>query len=112
MLYSLFTEGFHTSSARALDGVEQVNEAYHLNKIWPILVEIGYKFDPKIFEKRVRRLKEIQLEDGGWRFYWSQESDPHYTTVLLINLVRAEIISKVDLRKAMRNLIDKGGVVR
>ena len=87
------------------EDVNNANEAYHLSKVWPILIEAGYKFEPEILEKRVHRLKEIQREDGGWRFYWSQESVPRYTTLILIDLVRAGIISRIDLRKAVQDML-------
>ena len=83
--------------------VEDANEAYHLWKVWPSLVEANYEFEPEILEKRLKRLKEIQREDGGWRHYWTQESVP--TSSILVYLVEAGIISKTDLQKAILDIM-------
>ncbi len=87
----------------AEENVEDAEEAYHLWKVWPTLVAAGCKFDREILERRLDRLKGIQREDGGWRFYWTQKSVPNYTTAILIDLIRAGFISKIDLRKAVEN---------
>jgi hypothetical protein len=45
--------------------------------------EAGYNVKDQRVEKIVKAIIETQREDGGWRPYWSEESDPLYTGLVL-----------------------------
>jgi len=80
--------------------IENTNEAYGLGMVWPSLVEASVELD-LILEKRLKKLREIQQEDGGWKTYFSSESHPGYTTTLLVNLIKAGALSKEEIKREL-----------
>jgi len=71
-------------------GEKEENDIYHLTHLLgqsfffgKRSAEAGYDVKDERVEKIVKAIIETQREDGGWRPYWSEESDPLYTGLVV-----------------------------
>jgi hypothetical protein len=48
-------------------------------------------------------LIDLQREDGGWRPFWAEESDPVYTLLAIKGLVLAGMLARGGLVAAARS---------
>jgi hypothetical protein len=72
------------------NGEKTENDIYHLTHLLGQSfffgkrgAEAGYNIKDQRVKKIVRTIIETQRDDGGWRPYWSKESDPLYTGLVL-----------------------------
>ncbi len=71
-------------------GEKEENEVYHLTHLLgqsifsgKRVADAGYNFKDKRVKKILEAIIAIQREDGGFRPYWSEKSDPLYTGIVL-----------------------------
>jgi prenyltransferase beta subunit len=80
-------------------GKQEENDIYHLTHLLhESAIEAGYDLrDPRL-EKVVAAICEAQREDGGWRVFWAEGSDPSYSVYALELLVWLRVITEEELR--------------
>jgi hypothetical protein len=93
-------------------GEEKDLDVYHLTHVlFSSLVDTGRRFEAGygLKDNRVRKIAEkvieTQREDGGWRPFWTEQSDPRYTTLALKFLVFIGTISQEELETEVRQLL-------
>jgi hypothetical protein len=71
-------------------GQKEENDIYHLTHLLGQSLffgrrsaEAGYNVKDKRVKKIVKAIIENQREEGGWRPFWSEESDPLYTALVI-----------------------------
>jgi prenyltransferase beta subunit len=74
----------------SLNGEKAENDIYHLTHLLGQSfffgkrnADAGYDVKDKRIKKIVKAIIETQREDGGWRPFWSEESDPLYTGLVV-----------------------------
>jgi hypothetical protein len=68
-------------------------------------IEAGYDLgDPRV-KKIVDAIVRTQHEDGGWKPFWTEESDPTYTVLALKLLVWLGVPDLSELRERMNELL-------
>jgi hypothetical protein len=70
--------------------VKEENDIYHLTHLLgqsfffgKRSADAGYDIKDERVRKIVKAIIQIQREDGGWRPFWSEESDPTYTGLII-----------------------------
>lgn len=89
---------------KRLDGSKTALDAYtltHLLLSWlldpPRHFQCGYDVsDPRV-KRMMEALVDIQRDDGGWRPFWTQESDPVYTVLAVKALILSGILAREEL---------------
>lgn len=83
----------------APNGEERENDIYHLTHLilTPFVdtkrrIEASYKPGDGRLKKIANAIEELQREDGGWRPFWSEKSDPVYTVLALKLLTWVEVL--------------------
>jgi prenyltransferase beta subunit len=91
-------------------GEKEENEVYHLTHLLgqsmfsgKRIADTGYNAKDKRVKKILQAIIAIQREDGGFRPFWSQESDPLYTGLVLKILLWAGATGK----KKIKSMIEK-----
>lgn len=75
------------------------NDIYHLTHLLgESIVKAGYDLSVSRVQKIVTAICETQREDGGWRVFWTEGSDPAYTVYALELLVWLKALSEEELR--------------
>ena len=89
----------------APNGEKRENDIYHLTHLLlsslvdkDRRIEAGYDLSDERVKKIVEAIVDSQLEDGGWRPFWKNESDPVYTVLTLKLLVSLDVLKRQDLR--------------
>lgn len=79
-------------------GRQEKNDIYHLTHLFgESFVKAGYDLhDPRV-NKIVVAICETQRDDGGWRVFWAEGSDPSYSVYALELLTQLEAFSKEEL---------------
>jgi prenyltransferase beta subunit len=92
------------------EGKKEENDVYHLTHLLgqsffsgKRSAEAGYDVQDHRVKKIVEGIFKIQREDGGFRPYWSQESDPLYTGLVLNILIWVKTMEK----EKVKTLIEK-----
>jgi hypothetical protein len=72
------------------NGEKAENDIYHLTHLLgqsfffgKRSADAGYDIKDERVRKIVKAIIQIQREDGGWRPFWSEESDPTYTGLVI-----------------------------
>jgi len=72
------------------NGEKEENDIYHLTHLLgqsfffgKRSADAGYDVNDEKVRKIVKAIIHTQREDGGWRPYWSEESDPTYTGLVI-----------------------------
>jgi len=98
----------------ALNGEKRDNDIYHLTHLFlsslvdkNSRIEAGYDLNDKRVEKIVKAIVDSQLEDGGWRPFWSEKSDPVYTVLALKLLASLGVVKVGDLRAYVLDILGK-----
>ena len=78
---------------------QEENDIYHLTHLLDeSIVKAGYDLhDPRV-QKIIAAICETQRDDGGWRVFWSEGSDPSYSVYALELLVQLGVFPKEELR--------------
>lgn len=94
--------GYYTAST----GERRENDIYHLTHLLlsslvdsKSRIEAGYDLNDVRVNKIVQAVLKSQREDGGWRPFWTRNSDPTYTVITLKLLVWLGILNLEELRK-------------
>lgn len=92
----------------ALNGEKRENDIYHLAHLFlsslvdgNSRIKAGYNLSDKRVEKIVEAIIDSQLEDGGWRPFWSEKSDSVYTVLALRLLASLSGVKVGDLRASV-----------
>lgn len=87
-------------------GEKRENDIYHLTHLLlsslvdsKRRIEAGYNLDDVRVNKIVQAILNSQREDGGWRPFWTRNSDPTYTVLTLKLLVWLGVLNPEELRK-------------
>ena len=103
---------------RLRDGAKQALEVYHLTHLllsWvldpPRRFRAGYDAGDSRVRRMMEALAEVQGEDGGWRPFFSDASEPVYTVIALRALVLSGLLSGEALRGNIA-LYAEGGSAR
>lgn len=90
----------------APDGEKRENDIYHLTHLLISSlvdsrrrIDAGYDLKDVRVNKIVQAILNSQREDGGWRPFWTQNSDPTYTVLTLKLLVWLDILKPESLKK-------------
>lgn len=90
----------------APNGEKRENDIYHLTHLLlsslvdsKRRIEAGYNLNDARVNKIVQAILKTQHEDGGWRPFWTQDSDPTYTVLTLKLLVWLDVLGPEELRK-------------
>jgi hypothetical protein len=102
--------GYYT----ALNGEKRENDIYHLTHLLlsslvdkNSRIEADYDLNDKRVQKIVKAIVDSQLEDGGWRPFWSDNSDPVYTVLTLKLLASLGAVKVGDLRASVLGAFGK-----
>jgi len=94
--------GYYT----ARNGEKRENDIYHLTHLLlsslvdsKRRIEAGYNLNDVRVNKIVQAILKSQREDGGWRPFWTRESDSAYTVLTLKLLVWLDAVSPEELKK-------------
>lgn len=90
---------------RLRDGEKEKLDVYHLTHLLlsslvdpPRRLQSGYDIsDPRV-KRMMETLIDIQLEDGGWRPFWAEESSLAYTLLAVKVLILSGAIAREDLQ--------------
>ncbi len=100
----------------ALNGEKRENEIYHLTHLLlsslvdkNSRIKTGYDLSDERVKKIVGAIVDSQREDGGWRPFWAEESDPVYTVLALKLLVFVGVLKVEELRPRFEGAF--GGVL-
>jgi hypothetical protein len=92
------------------DGKKEELDVYtltHLLLSWPLDEPRRFQRGYDASDHRIRRMMEalidLQREDGGWRPFWAEESDPVYTLLAIKGLVLAGMLARGGLVDAARS---------
>jgi len=90
----------------APNGEKRENDIYHLTHLLlsslvdsKRRIEAGYNLNDMRVNKIVQAILKSQREDGGWRPFWTRNSDPTYTVLTLKLLVWLDAIDSEELEK-------------
>jgi prenyltransferase beta subunit len=83
-------------------GQREENDIYHLTHLLSdSTIQAGYDLsDPRV-QKIVAAICETQREDGGWRVFWTEDSDPGYSVYALELLIHLGVMSREELRNKL-----------
>ncbi len=94
---------------RLRDGQKEALDVYHLTHLllsWlldpPRRIRSGYDVSDSRVQQMMEALIEIQCEDGGWRPFWAEESDPGYTLLAVKVLVLTGAMSRGDFQATVK----------
>jgi len=100
--------GYHFS----FKGEKRENDIYHLTYLLLSSlvdskgrIESGYDLEDVRVRKIVEAILDTQREDGGWRPFWTLDSDPTYTVIVLKLLVWLGVIDPEKLKKQVAKYI-------
>jgi hypothetical protein len=89
---------------RFRDGQREELDAYSLTYLFlswlldpPRRLQSGYDASDPRAKRILEALADIQLADGGWRPFWTQESTPIYTALAVKVLVLSGMLQREDL---------------
>lgn len=92
------------------DGKKEALDVYtltHLLLSWlldePRRFQRGYDASDRRVRRMMEVLTDLQREDGGWRPFWAEESDPAYTLLATKCLVLAGMLARGDMVAAARS---------
>ena len=95
----------------APNGKKRTNDIYHLTHLFlaPLVdtekrVKSNCDLDDKRIKKIMKAIINTQCKDGGWRPFWSNESDPAYTVLALKQLNWTSTIKTEDLKAGIKHL--------
>ncbi|MGB2770153.1 MAG: prenyltransferase/squalene oxidase repeat-containing protein [Candidatus Zixiibacteriota bacterium] len=95
-----------------LKGEKHENEVYHLTHLLGQSIftgkrgaDAGYKLKDRRVKKILEGIIEIQREDGGFRPYWSKESDPLYTAIVLKIFLWVGAMKKKEIKSGVEKVI-------
>ncbi|MGB7061539.1 MAG: prenyltransferase/squalene oxidase repeat-containing protein [Candidatus Zixiibacteriota bacterium] len=95
-----------------LKGEKRENEVYHLTHLLGQSIftgkrgaDAGYRVRDKRVKKILEGIIEIQREDGGFRPYWSKESDPLYTAIVLKIFLWVGGMKKKEIKSGIEKVI-------
>ena len=90
----------------APNGEKRENDIYHLTHLLIASlvdsrrrIDAGYNLKDTRVNKIVQAILDSQHKDGGWRPFWTPNSDPTYTVLALKLLVWLDILKPENLRK-------------
>jgi hypothetical protein len=91
---------------------KEENDVYHLTHLMghsffsgKRSAEAGYGINDKRVKKIVGAIIEIQRQDGGFRPYWSQKSDPLYTGLVLKIFLWVKAMGKAKIRSMLEKVM-------
>jgi prenyltransferase beta subunit len=94
-----------------LEERKEENDIYHLTHLLgqsffsgKRAVDSGYDIRDRRIKRIVEGIAKIQREDGGFKPYWSQESDPLYTGLALNILLWVKAMKK----EKIKSMVQKG----
>ena len=95
----------------AANGEKRENDIYHLTHLLLSSlvdknrrIEAGYDLNDERVKKIVGAIVDSQLDDGGWRPFWADKSDPVYTVLTLKLLASVDMLKIEDLRARVKYL--------
>jgi len=95
-----------------LKGEKRENEVYHLTYLLGQSIfsgkrgaSAGYNVRNAKVKKILEGILSIQREDGGFRPYWSQESDPLYTGIVLRIFLWAKAMEKDQIKSTIEKVV-------
>jgi len=95
-----------------LKGEKHENEVYHLTHLLGQSIftgkrgaDAGYKVRDKRVKKILEGIIEIQREDGGFRPYWSKESDPACTAIVMKIFLWVGAMKKKEIKSRIEKVI-------
>ena len=95
-----------------LKGEKRENEVYHLTHLLGQSIfsgkrgaSAGYNVRNAKAKKILEGILSIQREDGGFRPYWSQESDPLYTGIVLKIFLWAKAMEKDQIKSTVEKVV-------
>ncbi|UCB53400.1 MAG: hypothetical protein JSV10_04815 [Candidatus Zixiibacteriota bacterium] len=95
-----------------LTGERRENEVYHLTHLLGQSIftgkrgaDAGYRIRDKRVKKILEGIVEIQTEDGGFRPYWSKQSDPLYTGIVLKIFLWVGAMKKKEIKSAIEKVV-------
>jgi hypothetical protein len=95
-----------------LKGEKRENEVYHLTHLLGQSIFTGKRSADAGYKVRDKRVKtildgiiEIQREDGGFRPYWSKQSDPLYTAIALRILLWVGAMKQKEIKVRIEKLL-------
>lgn len=96
----------------SLNGEKTENDIYHLTHLLGQSfffgkkgAEAGYNIKDQRVKKIAKAIIETQREDGGWRPYWSEESDPLYTGLVLKIFFWIDALEKEKIKSMIQRSI-------
>jgi len=96
----------------APNGEKRENDIYHLTHLLlsslvdsKRRIEAGYDLKDVRVNKIVQAILKSQREDGGWRPFWIQDSDPTYTVLALKLLIWLGALKPEELKKQVATYI-------
>lgn len=95
------------------DGKKEDLDVYYLTHLLlsslvdlPRRIEGGYDVsDPRV-KRMMETLIDIQREDGGWRPFWADESDPGYTVLGVKSLILSGVLTRKDLETNVKTFAE------
>ncbi len=94
------------------DGKKEENDVYHLTYLLGQSIFTGKRGADAGYRVRDRRVKKIlegiisiKREDGGFRPYWSKESDPLYTAIVLKIFLWVGAMKKKEIKSGVEKVI-------
>lgn len=98
---------------RLRDGRKENLDVYHLTHLFmSSLVDVPRRFqkgydcrDPRV-KKIMEKLVDTQLEDGGWRPFWANESSPAYTVLALEVLISSGTVARDNHDSNIKTYVD------
>jgi hypothetical protein len=98
----------------APNGEKRENDVYHLTHLLlsslvdkNSRIEAGYNLSDERVKKIVEAIVDSQREDGGWRPFWVDKSDPVYTVLTLKLLASLGALKVKDLRSHVLEIYGK-----
>jgi prenyltransferase beta subunit len=95
-----------------INGEKRENEIYHLTHLLGQSIftgkrgaDAGYKVRDKRVKKILEGIIEIQRGDGGFRPFWSKQSDPLYTAIALRIFLWVGALKKKEIKTRVEQVI-------
>ena len=80
-------------------GEQEENDVYHLTHLLDeSIIKAGYDLNDPRVQKIASAICETQRDDGGWRVFWTDHSDPTYSAYALKLLVWLGVLPEEELR--------------
>jgi hypothetical protein len=96
------------------EGKKEENDVYHLTHLLgqsffsgKRSAESGYDIQDHRVKRILEGILKIQREDGGFRPYWSRESDPLYTGLVLNIFIWVKAMEKEKIKALIEKAIDQ-----